>query len=130
MAAVAIANAGMVHMPASAGSALTSCRTLIAFLDEEDYALKNFALENIVRDPYRLFLSDAGFLFENSIPRFRQSIETGYTVLKASTSTTDFNGSNNELCIPCPMFRYSDKSQTGFAHGQLLGRGCGSHRNN
>jgi hypothetical protein len=49
MAAVAVANAGMVHMPASAGPALTSCRTLIAFLDEEDYALKGFALENLVR---------------------------------------------------------------------------------
>lgn len=32
----------------SAAPRLTSCRTLIAFLDEDDHALKNFALENIV----------------------------------------------------------------------------------
>ena len=32
----------------AAAPRLTSCRTLIAFLDEDDHALKSFALENLV----------------------------------------------------------------------------------
>jgi hypothetical protein len=105
MAAVAIANAGMVHMPVSTGSALTSCRTLIAFLDEEDYALKNFALENIVRDPLPPFsFGMLGFLFENSIASFRKGIATRISASYVFTFTTESVMQNNKLCNTCQKF--------------------------
>ena len=45
---MAVAVSAMPGIVAGSGPVLTSCRTLIAFLDEDDNVLKHFALENLV----------------------------------------------------------------------------------